>query len=250
MVVEVQGMSREGKSVSGKDKSVVLFSGGPDSLAALEVAREESEVVGLVHLERSPGRSLAAAQTLSHSYELSLVSIPYTPSLPLSYFRPLGERVPYLADRNLLFLTLASIYVKTRAFGFCLPSLIYTGFCLTGREAEGTASYDVSGKFVSSLNALLALDQTYPLQVRAPYADRPKTDALSDLLYRFLSPVHLTWSCYEENPEGGFPCGRCAGCQHRIEAFREVGVRDPLEYGRELDWPECISWKEYQDGVA
>ena len=247
MVVETQVESKKREVGRELGKSIVLFSGGPDSLAALEVALTESEVIGLVHLLRSPGRSQEAAFLLALEYSLPLVTISYSSSLPANYFAPLKSRIPYLPDRNLLFLTLASIYVKSTFFG---ASSIYTGFCLTGRETEGTESYDVSEEFVGRLNSVLILDQTWPLQVRAPYAGRPKIEVISDLLYRFLSPVHLTWSCYVEEPDGGFPCGRCAGCQHRIEAFREAGVQDPLKYYDKLDWPGCISWEEYRDGVA
>jgi len=38
----------------------------------------------------------------------------------------------------------------------------------------------------------------------------------------------LTWTCYRGE---ALACGRCGSCMERQEAFREVGVEDPVEYG-------------------
>jgi 7-cyano-7-deazaguanine synthase len=40
----------------------------------------------------------------------------------------------------------------------------------------------------------------------------------------------LTLSCMQ--PREGRHCGRCSKCRERIEAFREVGARDPAEFVR------------------
>jgi 7-cyano-7-deazaguanine synthase len=38
----------------------------------------------------------------------------------------------------------------------------------------------------------------------------------------------LTWTCYRGED---LACGKCGACTERIEAFREAGVEDPVEYG-------------------
>lgn len=38
-------------------------------------------------------------------------------------------------------------------------------------------------------------------------------------------PYELTWTCYKEGPN---PCGLCGSCEERNEAFKEVGIFDPL----------------------
>jgi 7-cyano-7-deazaguanine synthase len=40
-------------------------------------------------------------------------------------------------------------------------------------------------------------------------------------------PYEHTWSCYRNE---GLACGRCGSCHFRKEAFREMGMRDPLQY--------------------
>ena len=37
----------------------------------------------------------------------------------------------------------------------------------------------------------------------------------------------LTFSCYDPQPPGGRPCGRCDACLLRARGFREAGVPDP-----------------------
>jgi len=39
------------------------------------------------------------------------------------------------------------------------------------------------------------------------------------------APLDLTWSCYRREDT---PCGACASCLRRAEAFRDAGVADPL----------------------
>ena len=40
-------------------------------------------------------------------------------------------------------------------------------------------------------------------------------------------PYEHTWSCYRSDSPA---CGRCDSCFYRLEAFRQVGVEDPIEY--------------------
>jgi 7-cyano-7-deazaguanine synthase len=41
------------------------------------------------------------------------------------------------------------------------------------------------------------------------------------------APLHLTWSCYQNDDEA---CGVCDSCLLRLRAFAEAGVADPVRY--------------------
>jgi 7-cyano-7-deazaguanine synthase len=43
------------------------------------------------------------------------------------------------------------------------------------------------------------------------------------------APLHLTWSCYQNEEEA---CGVCDSCLLRLRAFSEAGIADPVLYRR------------------
>jgi 7-cyano-7-deazaguanine synthase len=43
------------------------------------------------------------------------------------------------------------------------------------------------------------------------------------------APLHLTWSCYQNEDAA---CGACDSCLLRLRAFQEAGVPDPIPYRR------------------
>jgi 7-cyano-7-deazaguanine synthase len=52
----------------------------------------------------------------------------------------------------------------------------------------------------------------------------------SEILRRGIelgAPLHLTWSCYQEEDA---PCGVCDSCRLRLRAFAEAAQLDPLPY--------------------
>ena len=52
----------------------------------------------------------------------------------------------------------------------------------------------------------------------------------SEIIRRGLelgAPLHLTWSCYQDEEEA---CGACDSCLLRLRAFAEAGGQDPIPY--------------------
>jgi 7-cyano-7-deazaguanine synthase len=44
---------------------------------------------------------------------------------------------------------------------------------------------------------------------------------------KLKAPLHLTWSCYQNNDRA---CGRCESCILRLKGFKGAGVDDPIPY--------------------
>jgi 7-cyano-7-deazaguanine synthase len=44
---------------------------------------------------------------------------------------------------------------------------------------------------------------------------------------RLKAPLHLTWSCYQNED---LACGTCDSCALRLRGFKEAGERDPIPY--------------------
>jgi 7-cyano-7-deazaguanine synthase len=54
-----------------------------------------------------------------------------------------------------------------------------------------------------------------------------KKSAIVRLGLELGAPLHLTWSCYQDEAAA---CGTCDSCALRLRAFAEAGVPDPLPY--------------------
>ncbi len=60
-----------------------------------------------------------------------------------------------------------------------------------------------------------------------PFVRMSKVDIVRTGLALGVPPYELTWSCYQKNDRA---CGVCSSCHYRREAFRELGLEDPIEY--------------------
>lgn len=64
------------------------------------------------------------------------------------------------------------------------------------------------------------------IQIEAPFVESSKTDIAAR--GRELDvPYELTWSCYRDEAPA---CGTCDSCARRLDAFRDIGERDPIAY--------------------
>jgi len=64
------------------------------------------------------------------------------------------------------------------------------------------------------------------IEVAAPFVEFSKTD-IAERGDELAVPYELTWSCYREEAPA---CGTCDACAFRLEAFQNLGLRDPIEY--------------------
>jgi len=47
------------------------------------------------------------------------------------------------------------------------------------------------------------------------------------------APIHLTWSCYQNEDSA---CGVCDSCAFRLRGFQQVGIEDPITYNVKPDY--------------
>ncbi len=123
----------------------------------------------------------------------------------------------YVPNRNLILLALAAAYAEARG----ITDVYY------GAQAQDEYGYwDCTAEFVERLNQVLALNRRAPIVVHAPFAAMRKAESLRLGLDLGVDYGH-TWSCYRGE---GKACGTCPTCVERLNAFREVGIADPLDY--------------------
>ena len=96
-------------------------------------------------------------------------------------------------------------------------------------DAAGNAYPDCSEAFFAAIGDAIYLGSGNALQVRAPFISLNKAEVVKAGLALGV-PYELTWSCYEG---GKLPCGQCATCLDRRQAFAANQVKDPLVYADE-----------------
>ncbi|MGO6819583.1 7-cyano-7-deazaguanine synthase QueC [Rhizobium brockwellii] len=82
-----------------------------------------------------------------------------------------------------------------------------------------------------------ALEGYASVKLLAPYVDVSKAAIVVDG-EKHGTPFSETWSCYKG---GELHCGRCGTCVERREAFHLAGVPDPTEYEDQDFWKAAVS---------
>ncbi len=200
-------------------KSVVLLSGGLDSLLGLWLAKQQGQVVLAVlanYGQRAFKKECSAAQHIADWAEvpLQIIALPW-----LSQWLPVGmvadNESPkqaatadvWVPNRNGVLLNVAA--AAAEAMG---ASHVVFGANLD--EAAGFS--DNTQQFVDDTNAALQLSTQTGVQVWAPVAGMTKADMVALALENNLPLQHI-WSCYNA---GAQHCGVCLSCQHLKQALR------------------------------
>ncbi len=129
-------------------------------------------------------------------------------------------------NRNMIFVAIAAGYaVKVGA-----------GKVVYGAHGGDHAIYpDCRKEFVKALDTAVYLGNLWmPVEVEAPFIDMDKSDIVK-LGLELGVPYEFTWSCYKGEER---PCLKCGTCIERTEAFKKVGVKDPLLTDEE--WNEAL----------
>lgn len=215
-------------------KTVVLLSGGMDSVTALHWARQEHEVVGAVSFDYGAKHNhreipLAAWHCAQSDLKHDIIDLDFVNRLFASDLLKSGGEVP---EGHYAHETMKKTVVPFRN-GIMLA--IACGLA-ESREAEALVIAAHAGDHT------IYPDCREPFMLGMADAMREGTYARIELLRPF---IHLdkagiaklgaslgidygkTWSCYKG---GDLHCGKCGTCVERIEAFALAGLDDPTIY--------------------
>ncbi len=226
-------------------KALVLLSGGVDSATCLGLAVQKygvAEVSALsVYYGQTHSKELCAAQKIADFYgvvlkqldlsvifegsDCSLLSespndIPlqsYAEQLSITGGKPVSTYVPF---RNGLFLSVAASVALSHG---C--EVIYYG--AHSDDAAGNAYPDCSEKFNSAMCEAIYTGSGDHLKILAPFVNLNKSQVIKKGLELGV-PYKYTWSCYSG---GEKPCGACATCRDRADAFKANNIEDPAIKG-------------------
>ncbi len=218
-------------------KAVCLLSGGMDSSTLAYVAKDMGYEIYALHAtygQRTANRERECARKIAQ-----LLGAPEFLEISLDYFARIGgsslvDRSMEIADheegekgipstyvpfRNSNLLSIATSFAESRG-----ADAIFIGV-----QASDYAGYpDCRPEFIEAFQRVIDLGTADDTHIRliTPFVRMNKADILRTGLALGV-PYEHTWSCYRSD---GPACGRCDSCHYRLEAFRQVRVRDPITY--------------------
>lgn len=227
-------------------KAVVLLSGGMDSCVCAAVARERhgDSNVALVHAsygQRTEAREARAFREIADFY-----GVKQRLMVRLEHFRAIGGSA--LTDANIAVpenelgasnghgSAIPVTYVPFRnahflSVGVSWAEAIGAGAIYIGAVAEDSSGYpDCRPEYYRVFQELIRVGTRPETQIEivTPVIALKKNEIVRKGV-ELGAPLHLTWSCYQNDEEA---CGVCDSCLLRLRAFSEAGIPDPIPYRR------------------
>lgn len=153
---------------------------------------------------------------------------------PEGHYEEENMKITVVPNRNAIF---ASII-----YGLALSKALETGdnvdICLGVHSGDHAIYPDCRPEFIDAIYNAFALGNwnSEKVKIYVPYLNGNKTSILKDTLENckkldidFNTILSNTLTCYKPN-ENGESCGKCGSCTERLEAFKELGVEDPVKY--------------------
>jgi 7-cyano-7-deazaguanine synthase len=233
--------------------AIVLVSGGMDSCVTAAVANEEYRLAFL-HVnygQRTEARELRAFNDIADHYKAEkrlTISIEHLKviggssltdmNIPIPEITPLRTQ-PALecfnrGNSQLQTSSIPSTYVPFRnahllSIAVSWAEVIGATKIFIGAVEEDSSGYpDCREVFYRAFNKVIEMG-TKPetrIEIITPLIHLKKPAIVIEGTKR-RAPLHLTWSCYQNNDRA---CGRCESCTLRLKGFKGAGVNDPIPY--------------------
>jgi len=228
-----------------KEMAVVLVSGGMDSCVTAAIAAEKNETAFL-HInygQKTHKRELKAFNDIADYYNVEknkrLI-------INLDFFRKIGGSS--LTDKKMK-ITTASLnnrsiptsYVPFRnanllSIAVSWAEVIGATKIFIGAVEEDSSAYpDCKDEFFKAYNKMITegTKPTTMVKVMTPLINFSKKQII-DKAFQLNAPIHLSWSCYQNDDVA---CGICDSCALRLRGFQMADKKDPIPYA---EVPEYI----------
>ncbi|WP_289081064.1 7-cyano-7-deazaguanine synthase QueC [uncultured Sulfitobacter sp.] len=229
-------------------KTIVICSGGLDSVSLAHMVAAKRKLTGLVSFDygqrhrKELDYAALCAKRLDVPHDIidmrgigaALTGSALTDDVdvPDGHYAEETMRVTVVPNRNAIMLTVAYGIAAAR-----------------GDQAVATAVHggdhfiypDCRPDFTQAFEFMqyMALDGYADVSLYTPFVHRSKADIVTEG-QRHNTPFAETWSCYKG---GVHHCGRCGTCVERREAFDLAGVADPTHYDDPDFWTEAVKRK-------
>ncbi len=222
---------------SEKGLAIVVLSGGLDSCVTTAIANEEY-TTALLHVryaQRTQTREYRSFYDIAKFYKIPEGRILVT---DLDCLKKIGgssltdssisaedskanDNIPitYVPFRNTHLLSIAVSWAE----------VIKAEKIFIGAVEQDIPNYpDCRAEYYEAFNRLVEVGTkpTTHIKVVTPLLSMNKSEIVKKGI-ELNAPLHLTWSCYDNNDKA---CGRCQSCMLRLKAFKDAGVEDKIPY--------------------
>jgi len=206
------------------NKSIILLSGGLDSVVSLALGLEEYNIklaLTFNYGQRAKNQEIKAAQEISKYYGIDhkVIELPFLQEITSTSLVNTDENLPelktieldrmdmiedsakkvWVPNRNGLFANVAASYAD---------SFNFTHILFGANKEEATTFPDNSADFIAKMNNMLEYSTLAKPKLAAPLIDFDKKEIVKIGMEKKI-PFNLIRSCYTDE---GKHCGKCESC--------------------------------------
>ena len=219
-----------------RELAVVAVSGGMDSCVTAALAKQKYQLA-FAHInygQRTETRELKAFNDIADYFEVKdRLVIDYT-HLSKIGGSSLTDKNIHVSKADLSNKEIPTSYVPFRnanILSACISwaEALKAKAVFIGAVYEDSSGYpDCRPEFFSAFEKMTELG-TKPdskIKIETPIIHLSKSEIVKKG-FELNAPLHLTWSCYQNEDEA---CGICDSCALRLRGFQLAGVEDPITY--------------------
>ncbi|MDC9837719.1 7-cyano-7-deazaguanine synthase QueC [Rhizobium binxianense] len=227
-------------------KTIVVCSGGLDSVSLANKIAAEQQLIGLVSFDYGQrhrkeldfaARCAARLAVPHHIIDIAAIgghlsgsALTDNVEVPDGHYAEETMKATVVPNRNAIMLAIA--------FGLAAAQKA-DAVAVAVHGGDHFIYPDCRPGFIDAFQRMQneALDGYASVTLLAPYVEVSKAAIVIDGA-KHSTPFAETWSCYKG---GRLHCGRCGTCVERREAFHLAGIPDPTEYEDRDFWKAAVS---------
>lgn len=228
-----------------RKKSIVLLSGGMDSLLCMALSHQRQDEIFTLHFsygQRTWEKEKHCTSEITNFYH---VPASHQFNIDLNFLKNIGGSA--LTDtslslsetgENLEKNIIPSSYVPYRntlmlSYALSLAEVYNVSSIIIGAVQDDELGYpDCRKIFFDAFQKMATLGgNTTQVIIETPLIDLKKVQIVSQLI-KLKAPIEYSWSCYQASD---LACGVCDSCRLRLQAFESIGSIDLLKYQKTRD---------------
>ncbi|MBN2896337.1 MAG: 7-cyano-7-deazaguanine synthase QueC [Campylobacterales bacterium] len=217
-------------------KALCIMSGGMDSTLAAYMMRQKGYAIVAVHFnygQRTQHKELECFRALCGTLEVASryeIDLPFFTQIGASALTDRSIEVPtqgiepgvpitYVPFRNGIFLSIATAIAEKEGAEAIAIGVV---------EEDSSGYPDCREAYIEAMERAINLgtkEQTR-LRIETPLVHLSKEQIVLKAI-EYDVPLHLTWSCYQNEERA---CGVCDSCRLRLRGFERAKTIDPIAY--------------------